>query len=141
MLVALVLGVPGALSLVPEPEVSVEIGIPQPLSPQGDLPIVPSVFRWEPGGDDAEWSQVVIYRGNLERIWQSPLLRRADSYEVDPKLAFLGIPAGEDCFWRVRELVEGQARAISAFGEFKYERDALGYGPGELPAELRPLTE
>jgi hypothetical protein len=112
------------------------VELPTPIEPEGEIDVPPSVFRWEPGGPDVTWAQVTIYRGSFERIWESAPL--ADTvWTTDPREAFRGIPAGEECFWKVREVVDGRPRAASRYVPFTFRKDARGYGPGEAPPEAR----
>jgi hypothetical protein len=140
---ALTLGLPGAARNfrpgegLPDPAT---LGLPEPLEPEGELEEPPRVFRWTPGGEDVAFSQVVIYRSTFERLWESPPLR-GDSYELDPDRAFVGIPAGEECVWRVREISGGRPRAASRSVPFTFRKDHRGFAADEAPPESRPLFD
>ncbi|MEZ5063702.1 MAG: hypothetical protein R3B81_03155 [bacterium] len=115
-------------------------GIPEIEGPEGTLPVPPREFRWTPGGDDVEWSQVLLYRATFERLWESPPLTEP-VFPVDPREVFRGIPAGEEVWWKVREIADGRARAASRLVRFTFEVDAFGHGPGEAPTYARPLVD
>jgi hypothetical protein len=103
--------------------------VPVGIEPDGVCEAPPAKFRWTPGGDDAELSQLLVYRGDLKRLWQSAPVRGAE-IEI-PLSAYADIPAGETLYWRVREVRRGKARATSALVAFWYQVDLAGRKPGE----------
>jgi hypothetical protein len=124
----------GALqNIAPRPASAPDSGrpIPEALEPTGDLTNPPTVFRWRPSGPEASATQFLLYRGNLDRLWASGPLR--DSVVTVPVEAYLGVPAGEPCFWRVREVANGRALATSALTQFQFEVDSQGYRAEEAP--------
>jgi hypothetical protein len=110
--------------LVPE-----DTPVPVGIEPEGVCEVPPAKFRWTPGGDDVELSQLLVYRGDLKRLWQSAPVRGAE-IEI-PVSAYKDIPAGETLHWRVREVRRGKARATSALVSFWYQTDLEGRKPGE----------
>lgn len=107
------------------------VAIPVALEPTGELDGPPSRFRWTPGGDDVV-SQVLVFRGSLERLWSSAPVRGGE-LEVPPSV-WRGVPAGEKLGWRVREARRGLPAGTSSAATFSFRVDAEGYGPGEAPA-------
>jgi predicted phage tail protein len=105
--------------------------IPVGIEPEGVQDTPPTVFRWTPGGDDVDLTQLILYRADKKRLWQSAPTRAAE-LEV-PLEAYRHIPAGETLYWRVREVRRGKARAASAFVAFWFQIDLQGKGPGETP--------
>ena len=103
--------------------------IPVGLSPEGVQEAPPTEFRWTPGGEDADLTQLVLYRADRKRLWQSAPLRGAE-LEV-PLSAYEHIPAGETLYCRVREVRRGKPRATSALVAFWFRVDLKGRGPGE----------
>jgi len=143
VVLATVLGLTGAfrsfrtIERLPDPSA---VTLPVPLEPEGELEEPPRVFRWTPGGDDVEFAQVVIYRASFERIWESPPLTEP-YFEVDPDLAFLGIPPWEECSWKVREVVGGRPRSTSRIASFQFRKDHRGLEAGEGEPESRFITD
>lgn len=109
--------------------VSPDTPIPVGIEPEGVQDTPPTEFRWTPGGDDVDLAQLILYRGDRKRLWQSAPIRGSD-FEV-PLDAYRDIPAGETLYWRVREVRRGKARAAAAFVAFWYQKDLQGRGPGE----------
>lgn len=109
-----------------------EIALPVPLEPEGEYPAPPTTFRWKPGGDGVDLYQVVLHRASFERFWESAPLRGVTELTI-PREAYDGIPAGQQLYWRVREVSGGRARATSAYTPFRFRVDSKGYGPGEAP--------
>jgi len=121
------IGILGALLLVatgraPAPakakDASTEaVKLPEPIEPAAYVDTAPLRFVWTPGGDDVDLSQVIIFRGDMTRIWESA---PTDTNEVTvPLHAFDVIYPMEPCFWRVREVTDGKPRAASALKPFK----------------------
>lgn len=103
--------------------------IPVGVSPEGVQDTPPTRFRWTPGGEDVDLTQLILYRADRKRLWQSAPLRGAE-LEV-PLSAYEHIPAGETLYWRVREVRRGKPRATSAFVAFWFQADLKGRGPGD----------
>ncbi len=111
-----------------------EPAIPRVLEPIGDVDAPPTRFRWRKSGDAVELSQVVVYRSDGARIWETA---PTDSSWVEiPAEAYAGIRAGEKCYWRVREVADGHALASSGVTRFVFRRDLRG---NEAPAHLLGL--
>ena len=87
-----------------------------------------------------DFAQVVIYRASFERLWESPPLTEA-RFELDPDQAFLGIPAWEECAWKVREVVDGRPRAASRLAVFQFRKDHRGFEAGEALPESRFIID
>ena len=138
--IALALGRGAPDNFRPEPPARMAADTPLPLleEPQGALPHPPRTFRWTPGGPDVSLAQVMLFRKTLEPFWQSGPVE-GPPLEVDPDEVFAGIPAGENLFWRVREVIDGRPRAVSALAEFTFETDTQGRPIGESVAGPRPL--
>lgn len=102
----------------PEPPLAKEaVKLPEPLEPAGEVESAPLRFVWKPGGEDVDLSQVIIFRGDLSRIWESA---PSETNEVTiPLHAFDPVYPMEPCFWRVREVTDGQPRAASPLKSFK----------------------
>jgi hypothetical protein len=93
------------------------VNLPKLIEPAGILDSVPQQFRWTPGGDDVDISQVIIFRGDMTRIWESA---PTDSDEVTVPLHMFNLIAPmEPLFWRVREVTDGKPRAASDLMPFK----------------------
>jgi hypothetical protein len=114
---------------VPRDLVAPDTPLPVGLEPEGVHDTPPTMFRWTPGGQDVDLSQLLLYRGNRSRIWQSAPVQGSE-LEI-PLAAYQDIPAGETLYWRVREVRRGKARASSARVAFWYQLDSQGRGPGE----------
>lgn len=118
-----------SMSEAPDPLRAIEI--PHVVEPIGDVDLPPTRFHWTPGGDDVDLSQVIVYRKDSARIWESS---PTESTEViAPDFIYEGIRPGEPCYWRVREVTDGKARAASGMTRFVFRRDSLG---NEAPATL-----
>ena len=109
--------------------VTADTPLPVPLEPKGEQDAPPTKFRWTKGGDDVDLAQLLLYRANQKRLWQSAPTRGSE-LEV-PLSAYEHVPAGETISWRVREVRRGKARASSALAEFSFRVDIQGRGPGE----------
>ncbi len=106
------------------PQALRDVGIPQPIEPVGPVDAPPTRFAWTPGGEDVDLSQVIVYGQDMQRIWATaPLDTNVATIPLD---AYLGIGAGENCFWRVREIKDGKARAASGMRPFAFRRDLQG---------------
>jgi hypothetical protein len=106
------------------PQALRDVGIPQPIEPLGPVDDPPTRFVWTPGGEDVDLSQVIVYGKDMQRIWATaPLDTNVATIPLD---AYLGIGAGENCFWRVREVKDGKARAASGMRPFAFRRDLAG---------------
>jgi hypothetical protein len=101
-----------------------EVGIPQPIEPIGIVDDPPTRFTWTPGGDDVDLSQLIVYGRDMARLWESAPLDT--NVAVIPLDAYSGVGAGQTCFWRVREVSDGKARAASAIKVFAFRRDLAG---------------
>jgi hypothetical protein len=101
---------------------------PELVEPAGELDDPPLRFVWNPGGEDVDLSQVVVYRSNLDRIWETIPLGPGTREITIPLQAYAGTYPGEPCFWRVLEARDGRSRAVSALKEFKFKN----------PPQLRP---
>jgi hypothetical protein len=121
----------GATSFRPLPHdlVPADTPVPVGIEPEGVCDAPPTKFRWKPGGEDVELSQLLVYRNDLKRLWQSAPVRGSE-VEI-PASAYTDIPAGETLYWRVREVRRGKARATSALVAFWYQIDLAGRKPGE----------
>jgi len=122
-------GGPGNFRPVDRDLVSEDTPLPVGIEPEGVQDTPPTKFRWEPGGDDVELTQLLLYRSDRKRLWQSAPIRGAE-LEI-PLSAYKHVPAGETLYWRVREVRRGKARASSAFVAFWFQKDLRGLGPGE----------
>jgi hypothetical protein len=111
-----------------------DTSLPVVEAPQGRVPDPPREFRWTPGGEDVDLAQVSIFRKNLNPVWQSGPVARPP-VEVVPEEVFAGVAAGEELFWRVREVRDGRPRATSAMASFTFDRDTQGRGPAESVPE------
>jgi len=105
-----------------------EVKLPQPLEPAGELETAPLRFVWEPGGEDVDLSQVIIFRGDLSRVWETAPVETSEV--TIPLHAFSGIYPMEPCYWRVREVTDGRPRAASVLKGFKIKNP-----PQPPPAE------
>jgi hypothetical protein len=92
--------------------------LPLPIVPDGMSDELPTLFRWTPGSDETEFSQVVLHRSTFEPFWRSRPVR-GDRLEISPSV-FDDIRPGELSFWRVREVARGKPRAGSAFTAFSW---------------------
>lgn len=101
-------------AVAPSPE---DVKLPVPLEPAGELETAPLRFDWEPGGDDVDLSQVILFRGDLSRFWETAPVETSEV--TVPLHAFDGIYPMEPCFWRVREVTDGRPRAASELKGFK----------------------
>lgn len=126
----LVIGRSGA----PEPAATpAETGkLPELIEPAGDLESAPSRFVWKPSSDDVDLSQVIIFRSDVSRIWESAPTE--SSAVTIPLHAFDAIYAMEPCFWRVREVADGQPRAASPLMKFRIKNPPKNRQPGEMSA-------
>lgn len=111
-----------------------EVPIPRVLEPIGDIDVPPTRFRWKRSSDAADLAQVVVYRGDGSRIWATAPTRE-ETAEI-PEDAYVGITAGEKCYWRVREVADGQVLAASGLTRFVFRRDLEG---NEAPPHLLGL--
>ncbi|MDP6461120.1 MAG: hypothetical protein QF819_09810 [Gemmatimonadota bacterium] len=105
----------GALPSLPSGE---EIGIPELISPEGDLAGPPTHFTWVPGGEDVDFAQVIVYRGTMERIWATGPLQGSEA--TVPEFIYDELTLDEPCAWRVREVVDGRPRASSRLAKFGF---------------------
>jgi hypothetical protein len=105
-----------------------EVKLPQPLEPAGELESAPLRFVWEPGGEDVDLSQVILFRGDLSRFWETAPVETSEV--TVPLHAFDGIYPMEPCYWRVREVTDGRPRAASVLKGFKIKNP-----PRPPPAE------
>lgn len=139
--VALFVAFGAAENLRPEASgrISQDTVLPVSIAPIGELESPPTEFRWTPGGEDVDFSQIVLFDDRLQRIWASPLLREP-RLTVDPQQLFRGVVAGRKCGWTVREVYQGRPRATSAIAEFSFATDVKGRGVGESIADA-PLIE
>lgn len=120
---------------VPSGRVPEDTTLPVGTYPQGELPEPPTIFRWEPGGDDVDLSQVIVFDDRRNRLWQSvPLAGR--EVAIDAARVFERAAAGRVYSWSVREFRRGRPRATSALVQFSFDVDVHGRGIGEsIPAE------
>lgn len=100
------------------------VGIPQLIEPIGLVEKPPLVFRWQPGGDDVDYTQLLVYRSDMMRLYASAPLE-TNSTEVPPYIYDTTGP-GVPIFWRVREIRGGKARATSGFRKVFYRADFKG---------------
>ena len=101
----------------PPPAKKEEMKLPDPLEPSGEVESAPLRFVWTPGAEDVDLSQVIIFRGDMTRLWESA---PTDTNEVTiPLHAFDAVFPMEPCYWRVREVSDGQPRAASPLKVFK----------------------
>jgi hypothetical protein len=100
------------------------VEIPAAIEPIGAMDEPPTRFVWTPGGDDVELSQLILYGRDMKRIWETGPLDTCVA--TVPLVAYSGIRAGETCFWRVREVANGKARAASNMQPFAFRRDLAG---------------
>lgn len=108
-----------ALSATPD-----SVGIPQLVEPIGLVETPPLEFRWQPGGDDVDYTQLLIYRSDMLRLYTSGPLE-TNSATVPPYVYDTTGP-GVPIFWRVREIRDGKARAASGFRKVFYRADFKG---------------
>ncbi|HET9887544.1 MAG TPA: hypothetical protein VFR10_08525, partial [bacterium] len=47
------------------------VKLPQPIEPIGIVETAPLQFRWTPGSDDVDLAQVIVFKGDMTRIWES----------------------------------------------------------------------
>jgi hypothetical protein len=121
----------GATNFLPLPRdlVPADTPVPVGVEPQGVCDVPPTKFRWKPGGDDVDLTQLLVYRADLKRLWQSAPVA---GFEIEiPISAYTDIPAGETLYWRVREVRRGKARATSALVAYWFQIDLAGRKPGE----------
>jgi hypothetical protein len=112
---------------------------PEPIAPEGTFEEPPLEFRWTPGGDDVDFSQLIVYRDDMNRVWASGPV---EGSEVTlPVSVYEGMPAGIPCYWHVREVSAGRPRATSRIAQFEFERDLEGYGPGQNPAVSNRISD
>jgi hypothetical protein len=104
--------------------------LPVGTSPEGELPAPPTVFRWEPGGDDVDLSQVIVFDDRRDRLWQSVPVKGSE-LTVDVEHVFAMAAAGHVYSWSVREFRAGRPRATSALVQFSFDVDVHGRGIGE----------
>jgi hypothetical protein len=91
--------------------------LPELLEPIGVLESAPTRFVWKPSGEDVDLTQLIVFRGDMSRFWESA---PTESSEVTiPLHAFDGIYPMEPCFWRVREVTDGRPKAASGLKGFK----------------------
>lgn len=120
---------------VPSGRIPEDTKLPVGTYPEGELPEPPAVFRWEPGGDDVDLSQVIVFDDRRNRLWQSVPLAGSE-VAIDPPAVFAGAAAGRVYSWSVREFRGGRPRATSALVQFSFDVDVHGRGIGEsVPAE------
>jgi hypothetical protein len=91
--------------------------VPELIEPLGDLESVPLRFVWKPSSDDVDLSQVIIFRSDVSRIWESAPTE--SSAVTIPRHAFDAVYSMEPCYWRVREVADGQPRAASPLKKFR----------------------
>lgn len=130
--IALLVGGGVRRNFAPEPSGRVADGtrLPRPLEPLGELEAPPVVFRWEAGGPDVDYSQILVFNERQERIWSSAPLTGSE-LTVDPQAVFGNLAAGPPVFWSVREVAGGRPRATSPMVEFLFLVDVQGRGIGE----------
>ena len=114
--------------------------IPVLLEPvAGELPTPPTKFRWTPGHPDAV-AQVVLHRQDYVPLWSSQPLSGVSELEI-PREVWEGRPAGRTFLWRVREALGGKPLGSSAYVEFTFRRDWMGFAEGKLPPQLLKLDD
>ena len=120
---------------VPSGRIPDDTKLPVGIEPQGERPEPPTVFRWEPGGDDVDLSQVIVFDDRRNRLWQSVPIA-GNEVVVDAAHVFERAAAGRVYSWSVREFHAGRPRATSALVQFSFDVDVHGRGIGEsVPAE------
>ncbi|MBZ0268761.1 hypothetical protein K8I85_11435, partial [bacterium] len=135
VLLLVVGGVVEGFRPLPSGRIPEDTPLPVGEEPQGELPEPPAVFRWEPGGDDVDLSQVIIFDDRRERLWQSVPLTGSE-LTVDVAHVFDRAAAGHVYSWSVREFRNGRPRATSPLVQFSFDVDVHGRGIGEsVPGE------